>query len=105
LVLPLIKGSNENGHHEKESDRLVYVDDTLLFARDTTDIEAVVAGLKNLGMDLGEENDVACFLGLLVKRQDNGSIDLLQLALTSNQRVETLKKVDHCLGRDVIPGR
>jgi hypothetical protein len=40
---------------------LVYVDDTLLFARISADIEAFVSGLKNLGMDLEEEDDVAGF--------------------------------------------
>jgi hypothetical protein len=69
----------------------------------TADIEAVVSGLKNLGMDLEGEDDVACFLGVLVKRQDHGSIDLLQLGLMTNQRVATLEDVDHCLeGRDVL---
>jgi hypothetical protein len=45
---------------------LVNVDDTLMFARSQSDIEAVVQGFKNLGMDLEEEDDVAGFLGVLI---------------------------------------
>jgi hypothetical protein len=37
-----------------------------MFARSQSDIEAVVQGFKNLGMDLEEEDDVAGFLGVLI---------------------------------------
>jgi hypothetical protein len=60
---------------------LVYVDDTLLFAKDSADIDDVVTGLKNLGMDLEEEDDVAGCLGVLVKRHADATIELLQVGL------------------------
>jgi hypothetical protein len=60
---------------------LVYVDDTLLFAWKRLDIENVVTGLKHLGMDLEEEDDVAGFLGVLVKSLPDGTIKLLQTGL------------------------
>jgi hypothetical protein len=59
----------------------VYLDDTLLFARHQDHIGAVVTGIKQLGMDLEEEDDVAGFLGLLVQHHTNGTIELLQTGL------------------------
>jgi hypothetical protein len=76
---------------------LVYVDDTLLFARDSADIEAVVSGLRSLGMDLEEEDDVAGLLGVLVDRKDDGSIELLQLGLI--QRIVTALQITHLPGK------
>jgi hypothetical protein len=60
---------------------LVYVDDTLFFARQAADIDDAVIGLRRLGMDLEEKDDVACFLGVLVKRLADGTIELLQTGL------------------------
>jgi Reverse transcriptase (RNA-dependent DNA polymerase) len=60
---------------------LVYVDDTLFFARSQTDIDEIVQGLRNLNMDLEEESDVAGFLGVLIDRRPDGSIALLQQGL------------------------
>jgi hypothetical protein len=74
---------------------LVYVDDTLLFARSQADIEDVVKGLQNLGMDLEEEDDVAGFLGVLVRRipGPNTSIELLQTGLI--QRIIDALQINH----------
>jgi hypothetical protein len=60
----------------------VYVDDTLLFARSQGEIEAVVQGLKNLGMNLEEEDDVAGFLGVLIQRH-SGTNRTLQKKICS----------------------
>ena len=60
---------------------LVYVDDTLLFARTQDDIDEMVKGLRSLHMDLEEESDVAGFLGVLVEHRSDGSIALLQKGL------------------------
>jgi Reverse transcriptase (RNA-dependent DNA polymerase) len=46
---------------------LIYIDDTLLFARSQADIEDVVKGLQNLEMDLEEQDDAAGFFGVLVR--------------------------------------
>jgi hypothetical protein len=43
----------------------VYVDDTLLSAQNSADIDAVVYGLRILEMDLGDEDDVAGSLAFL----------------------------------------
>jgi hypothetical protein len=57
---------------------LFYVDDTRLFARSQVEIEDVVQGLKNLGMNL-EEYDAAGFFGVLIRRHPGTSptIELL----------------------------
>jgi hypothetical protein len=74
---------------------LVYVDDTLLFARSQGEIEAVVQGLKNLGMNLIEEDDVAGFLGVLFQRHSgtNPTIELLQTGLI--QRIVDALQISH----------
>jgi len=72
---------------------LVYVDDTLLYARSQSDIDDVVNGLRNLSMDLEEESDVAGFLGVLVDRRPDGSIQLLQKGLI--QRILDALQIHH----------
>jgi hypothetical protein len=56
------------------------VDDALLFARSRVEFEAVVQGLKNLGMNVEEEDDVAGFLSVLIQRHPgtNPTTELLQ---------------------------
>jgi len=61
---------------------LVYVDDTLFFARNEKDIDEVVMFLKNENMELEVEDDVAGFLGVHIDRKKDGRITLTQLGLT-----------------------
>jgi hypothetical protein len=74
---------------------LVYVDDTLLFARSQTVIADVVKELKRLGMDLEEEDDVARFLGVLIQKKPsaNTTIELLQTGLI--QRIIDALQITH----------
>ena len=72
---------------------LVYVDDTLLFARTKQDIDDVIADLRKQDLDLEEEDDVAGFLGILIDRRPDGSIVLLQEGLI--QRVIDALHIDH----------
>ena len=60
---------------------LVYVDDTLFYARDPKDINAAIDGLRNLGMELEKEEDVAGFLGVHIDRRSDGTIKLTQKGL------------------------
>jgi hypothetical protein len=62
---------------------LVYVDDTLFFAREQRDIDEAIEGLRTLGMELEVEADVAGFLGVLVKRDEvSETVTLTQQGLT-----------------------
>jgi hypothetical protein len=60
---------------------LVYVDDTLLFAKDMKDIDDIIAALEAAGMELEVEDDVAGFLGVHIDRRDDGTIHLTQKGL------------------------
>lgn len=60
---------------------LVYVDDTLLFARNQSDIEEVITKLRELGMLLEKEDNVAGFLGVHIERSNDGTIHLTQKGL------------------------
>jgi histone deacetylase 1/2 len=60
---------------------LVYVDDTLLFAKDMKDIDDIIAALQAAGMELEVEDDVAGFLGVHIDRRDDGTIHLTQKGL------------------------
>ena len=58
---------------------LVYVDDTLFYARDKKDIGEVLAKLRDPhDMELEGENDVAGFLGVHINKKEDGSIELVQ---------------------------
>ena len=76
---------------------LVYVDDMLLFAKDEKDIDDVIYKLrKEQHMAIEEEDDVAGFLGVDIKKNtDTGEITLKQVGLK--------KKIIEALGIDHLP--
>jgi histone deacetylase 1/2 len=61
---------------------LVYVDDVLWFARDGTKIDAMLAKIRQAGLDLTVEGNVQAFLGIDFTRNDqDGTIKLTQRGL------------------------
>ena len=65
---------------------LVYVDDCILFHKQEDVIDDVIHSLNNptgsqSGFDVGVEEDYAGFLGIDIKRHDDGSIELIQTGL------------------------
>jgi hypothetical protein len=66
-----------------------------MFAQTQSDIESIVKGLKNLGMNLEEEDSVAGFLGVLIQRHSGNSptIELLQTGLI--QRIVDALQIFH----------
>ena len=63
---------------------LCYVDDCLFYAVNESDIDAVIESLRRpepTTFDLNIENDVAGFLGILIEKQPDGSIELKQTGL------------------------
>ena len=62
-----------------------YVDDCLFFARDQADIDKVIASLQDERKPdrllLSVEDDVAGFLGILMTKKDDGTIELIQTGL------------------------
>ena len=62
---------------------LVYVDDTLFFAKEKSDIEEVLNKLREMKLTMQEEEDVAGFLGVHIRRDPlSGEIELTQTGLT-----------------------
>jgi hypothetical protein len=89
---------------------LVYVDDTLLYARNSEDIDEVLRRLQeDEGMQLEVEDDVAGFLGVQITRdEESGEVTLTQTGLI-NRIIEALNiddlpgvdtPADQCLGKD-----
>ena len=61
---------------------LVYVDDTLFFSRQQSDIDDAVTALRNASeLEITVEDDVAGFLGVMIKRFNDGRIELTQKGL------------------------
>jgi hypothetical protein len=89
---------------------LVYVDDTLLFARDMKDIDNVLSKLVNeQGMGLEVEDSVAGFLGVHIKRDEKtskvtltqpGLIERIVDALGCRNLPAVSTPADRTLGRD-----
>ena len=75
---------------------LVYVDDCLLFGKEQNELDKMVQDLKDAEMDLTVEDDVAGFLGVLIQRNDDGTVTLLQEGLT--QRIIDALGLKHCNG-------
>ena len=63
---------------------VVYVDDTLFFAKDDNVIDTHISKLKDQGFDLTEEGDVTAFLGVEVKKNKDGTITMTQTGLIDN---------------------
>jgi hypothetical protein len=86
---------------------LVYVDDTLLFARNQQDIENVIDNLREQGLVLEKESNVAGFLGVHIERLENGSLHLTQIGLIKrileSLNVEKLTPVRVPAARGVLP--
>lgn len=61
---------------------LTYVDDCLFFAPTEKDIDEMIRVLREKGMELNVESDVAGFLGVLLKRnEENATITMTQTGL------------------------
>ncbi len=54
---------------------IAYVDDMILWARDEDDIHDLVMQLRDLGVDLEQEDDVSGFLGVTLEHDE--STDLM----------------------------
>ena len=91
---------------------LVYVDDTLLYARDMADIDEVIRRLREEhGMTLEVEDDVAGFLGVHIEKDPvTGEVTLTQQGLI-DRIIEALHIEDlppvytpavECLGKDPL---
>ena len=66
---------------------LCYVDDCLFFAKDGHDIDNMIESLHQPEPNqfyLNIKDDVAGFLGILMSKQKDGSIELLQTGLITN---------------------
>jgi len=75
---------------------VVYVDDTLLYAKNRADIDDVILKLKKLGMLLDPEDDASGFLGVDIRKNPKtGEITLSQPGL--------IKKVLEDLQLDDVP--
>ena len=74
---------------------LVYVDDTLLYAKDPKDIDEVIERLsKERKMALEIEDDVAGFLGVDIKKDPETSVITLKQVGLKKKIIEALK-IDH----------
>ena len=61
---------------------LVYVDDTLFFAREQSDIDQAIHDLREASeLEITVEDDVAGFLGVMINRFKDGRIELTQRGL------------------------
>ena len=63
---------------------LIYVDDQLIFGKDSKSIDDLISKLRKQEMPFDEEDDVAGFLGVHIDRRSDGSIELTQKGLISN---------------------
>ena len=87
---------------------LTYVDDCVMVAKDVRDIDAIIQRLKDLEIELTEEDDVAGFLGVHIERTSE-HIKLTQKGLTKRiieaLQVQDLPTVDTpadtVLGKDL----
>ena len=60
---------------------LVYVDDCLFFPKEQPDIDQKIAQIRETGMDLNIQDNIARFLGVLLKYNEEGTVTLLQTRL------------------------
>eukprot|EP00957_Ditylum_brightwellii_P062041 4708160-Ditylum_brightwellii.AAC.1 len=73
---------------------LVHVDDFLFFAKDDADIDAVLKQIKKCGLEMTIEDDVAGFLGVLIK-QVGDKIHLPQEGMIDKIKAMGLEEAKH----------
>ena len=78
---------------------ITYVDDLIFWARDEVDIHAVAMLLRELGVDLEQEDDAAGFLGVMMQKYDlTGLLDCTQRANAYSECITlTQLKASYCL--------
>ena len=72
---------------------VTYVDDCLFFARNESDIDLAIAGIKKSGMDLQVEDSVAGFLGVHIDRyseKDENGIDVKFIRLLQTGLIDRI---------------
>ena len=85
------------------SDKVIcvtYVDDCLFFARDENDIDNVINGIKNSGMDLQVEDSVAGFLGVHIDRYSETSEDGKEIKFIRLLQTGLIDRIIMALGLD-----
>ena len=61
---------------------IVYVDDLIFWSKQDDDIHDVAMNLRELGVDLEQENDAAGFLGVTLERDEKtGLLEMKQTGL------------------------
>ncbi len=61
---------------------VVYVDDVIFCSKDTEDINSLAMQLRELGVDLEQEDDAAGFLGVTLERDpETGLLEMKQTGL------------------------
>ena len=60
---------------------LVYIGNCLFYLPQQSHIDSIITKIKLEGLDLRIEDDIACFLGVLLNKNENGSITLTQFGL------------------------
>jgi hypothetical protein len=90
----LSKGLAQQGYHASSLDACLFinkktksicvcwVDDCLFFSMDMNTVNGVIDALKKAGYDVEKEDDFAGFLGVDIKRNPDGTVELLQTGLT-----------------------
>jgi hypothetical protein len=58
-----------------------YTDDSILTGPKQEELDQIIQAMKDIGLDLTEEGDMADLLGVKIERMDNGHINLTQLHL------------------------
>ena len=82
---------------------LCYVDDCIFYSRAEDDIWDVISDLKepknkeHLTMKLAQESDIAGFLGIDIRKHDNGTIELVQSGLI--KRILRVMKLEDSAGK------
>jgi hypothetical protein len=60
---------------------LCYVDDCLFFGKEQSEIDKSIQAIRDTGMDLNYEDDVAGFLGVHIDHREDGTVELTQTGL------------------------
>ena len=89
---------------------LVYVDDCLFFSKSQKHIDESIEAIRACGMELNKEDDAAGFLGVQIKKNQDGTISLFQSGLTdriieamglSDSNEKSTAAPQKALGRDL----
>ena len=81
---------------------ILYTDDSILACPDKKEIEEIMRQIENADLNITEEGDIRDFLGVNIKTNENGKIELTQPHLVDQILSDIKMDQDEVMVKDIL---